>query len=54
MTCRYYPQALAERFSEHRFREDTAAMTQMPILITLPQKRRAIAPIQRQFASCAG
>ena len=36
MTCRYYPQVLAERFSEHRFREDTAAMTQMPILITLP------------------
>ena len=36
MTCRYYPQVLAERFSEHHFREDTAAMTQMPILITLP------------------
>lgn len=44
MTCRYYPQALAERFSEHRFREDTAAMTQMPILITLPPETTCHCP----------
>ena len=44
MTCRYYPQVLAERFSEHHFREDTAAMTQMPILITLPPKNDAPSP----------
>jgi len=44
MTCRYYPQVLAERFSEHRFREDTAAMSQMPILITLPPETTCLCP----------